>query len=121
MASLPSPETTDSAKPVLDFFNAYQKEPISLASNDVDSVVGFFEKRGFEKSAAISVASTIITQAKTDNIKVFKILDTLRGLSSVQLSVVVTEILNYDRPKISSLGFKLKETIAELEARNIIY
>lgn len=121
MSSLPPVENTDSAKPVIDFFNAYESEPISLTSNEVDSVVGYFEKRGFEKTAAVSVASTIITQAKIDGVKIFKILDTLRGLTDVQLSALVTEILNYDRPKISTLGYKIETTAVELEARNIIY
>ena len=121
MPSLPTQPSTDSAKPVLDFFNAYEKEPISLSANDVDSVVGYFEKRGFEKSAAVTVASTILTQAKIDGVKVFKLLDTLRGLSDVQLSALITEILNYARPKSSTLGFKVDRSTAELEARNIIF
>ena len=122
-SNLPSSETTttDSAKPVLDFFNAYEREPIELAANEVDSVTGYFEKRGFDKSAAISVASSIITQAKIDNVKVFKILDTLRGLSDVQLNALVTEILNYDRPATSTLGYKAENITLQAEARNIIY
>lgn len=121
MSSLPQQPNTDSAKPVIDFFNAYGREPISLAANEIDSVVGYFEKRGFEKTAAITVASSIITQAKIDSVKVFKILDTLRGLTDVQLSALVTEILNYARPKTSTLGYKIETSAIELEARNIIY
>lgn len=121
MSSLPNVPSTDSAAPVKEFFETYQEQPIALSANELDSVVGYFEKRGFEKTAAVSVASTILNQAKIDNVKVFKLLDTLRGLSDVQLSALVTEVLNYDRPKTSTLGYKTETSIAELEARNIIY
>lgn len=121
MSSLPQPTSFDSASQVKDFFETYAEDPISLSANELDSVVGYFEKRGFEKTAAISVASTILKQAKLDNVKVFKLLDTLRGLTDVQLSSLVTEILNYNRPKTSTLGYKTESSVAELEARNIIY
>ena len=63
-------------------------------SNDVDAVVGYFESRGFDRTASISTATVILQQAKIDGVKVFELLDTLKGMDKVQLSYIVTEIAN---------------------------
>ena len=47
-------------------------------------------------------------QAKLDDINVFQLLDTLKGTDDLKLSSVVTELLNYNRQKISTLGFKVE-------------
>ena len=70
--------------------------------------------------AAQSVAMIILSQAKKDNLNPFDILDTLRGLSSVQISALVGEILNYNRFKTSSLGITLTPTPADEIQRNIL-
>jgi len=119
-SNLPKPPVTDSAAEVKSFFNNYFVDPITFSANDVDTVVGFFEKRGFENNAATSVATVLLTQAKLDNVKIFKLLDTLKGLTDVQLSALVTEVLNYNRPKISTLGYKTQPDTDNFEARNII-
>ncbi len=82
--------------------------------------IGFFEKRDFEESDAIAVAGTLLTQVKIDNVNVFKLLDTLKGLDRVQLSALVTEVLNYDRPSTSTLGYKTPTQVELSEKRNII-
>ena len=108
-----------SDKEVNQFFDRYFDKPLEFAANEVDSVLAFFTKRGFEESAAIAISSTLLKQAKLDNIKVFKILDTMKGLDDVQLSAVVAEVINYNRPKSSSIGYKRTETVDKVERRNI--
>jgi hypothetical protein len=120
MSNLPKQSSTDSSDRVKKFFNRYFTEEISFAANDVDSVVGFFEKRGFDKISATSTAVILLQQAKLDNVKIFKLLDTLRGLNDVQLSAVVTEVLNYNRDKISTLGYRITPEQNTTEARNIV-
>ena len=119
MSSLPqAPLTSD--KKVTQVFDNYFNKKLSFPSNEVDAVVAFFEKRGFEKSAAISTATTLLNQAKLDGVKVFTLLDTLKGFNEVQLSAVVTEILNYNRLRTSVLGFKIQESTEKIERRNIV-
>jgi len=121
MSSLPQEKPTNYGdKGVTNFFNNYYSEPLSFPTSQVDAVVGYFEKRGFQKTAAIAVGTVLLQQAKLDKINVFKLLDTLKGLSDVQLSAVVTEVLNYNRPKTSTLGYKRTETLDKLEKRNIV-
>ena len=90
-------ETFDSADATKKFFDQYFTESISYPSNQVDAVVGFFENKGFEKLAARSTATVILQQAKVDNVNVFEIIDTLKGLTKIQLSEIVATILNYDQ------------------------
>jgi hypothetical protein len=104
---------------VRQFFDKYFTKSINYPTNEVNAVISFFEKRGFDKEAAISVASVLLLQAKIDNVKIFKVLDTLEGLDEVKLSAVVAEVLNYNRSKTSSVGYKRQDTVDKLERRNI--
>ena len=75
---------------------------------------------GFDKNAAIAVATTLLQQAKVDNVNIFKLLDTLKGYNELQLSSIVTEVLNYSRAKSSTLGYKRTESADKTEKRNIV-
>ena len=109
----------NSDKEVQQYFDQYFTKPLEFTSNEVDAVIGFFKKRGFEESAAVSVGSTLLQQAKLDNVKVFKLLDTLNGLDEVQLSAIVAEIINYNRPKTSTVGYRRADSFDKTESRNI--
>jgi hypothetical protein len=119
MSNLPNKDT-DSSAPVKTFFNNYFNEQLTFPSNEVDAVVGYFESRGFDRQASISTATVMLQQSKIDNVKVFELLDTLRGMTNVQLSYIVTEVLNYNRANTSSLGYKLESSSNLSEKRNIV-
>jgi len=121
MSSLPKQKTkkyTD--QEITTFFDEFYSKELSFPSNQVDAVIGFFENRNFDKTAAIAVSTVLLKQAKIDNVNVFKLLDTLKGLEAVQLSAVVTEVLNYSRARTSTLGFKRTESSNKTEKRNIV-
>tara|TARA_B100000282_G_scaffold269593_1_gene223096 strand:+ start:767 stop:1177 length:411 start_codon:yes stop_codon:yes gene_type:complete len=101
-------------------FDQYFTSSQNFPSNEVDAVVGFFENRGFEKVAAVSTATTLLSQARLDNVKVFELLDTLKGLESVQLSAVVAQVINYNRPSTSTIGFRRDTQNNLTEKRNIL-
>jgi hypothetical protein len=117
-SSLPI-QTQSNHKRVTEFFDKYFTEKLSFASNEVDAVIGFFEQRGFARSAAISTGTILLQQAKLDNIKIFELLDTLKQFDEIKLSAVVAEVLNYNRLSSSTLGFKSTTTVTTLEKRNI--
>ena len=119
--NLPTNTTTDSASATKEFFDSYYSEGISLSANDVDAVISFFETRGFDISAANSIAATLLSQAKIENVKIFQIIDTLKGLSVIQLNRVVSEILNYNRLNISILGYRSDtSSLNNYETRNLL-
>jgi len=119
-SNLPVAENTDSGKEVKRFFNNYFNEPITFPAEEIDAVVGYFRGRGFDTLASNSTAIVLLQQAKLDNVNVFKLLDTLKGLTELQLSAVVAEVLNYNRQKTSTLGFKQQDNSELLEKRNVI-
>jgi len=86
----------------------------------VDAVIGFLESKGFDRPAAQSTGAILLQQAKLDNVKIFELLDTLKSLDKLQLSVAVATVLNFNRQKISTLGFRVTNTNTPLEARNIM-
>jgi hypothetical protein len=89
-----------------EFFNNFYNIEISYNPSEVDAVIGYFLKRGFEKVSAINTASVLLQQAKIDDLNVQELLDTLKGVSDVQLSLIVAQILNINRSKTSVLGFR---------------
>ena len=118
-ADLPvAAESTDQR--VVSFFDNYFQKKVEYASNDFDAVTGFFTKRGFDLQASIAIAQLLLTQAKIDGIKVFQLIDTIQGLSEIQLSKVVTEILNFNRDKTSRLGYATQNPQNKFETRNIM-
>jgi len=83
-------------------------------------MTGYFNSKGFDITAAEAISTIIMRQARQDSYDPMKILDSLRGLSDVELSGIVAEILNYNRLSTSSLGIS-KPFRTNLEiARNII-
>ena len=120
MTNLPKEKPVPrSNEDVREFFDKYFVKKVSYPSNEIDAVVGFFENRGFDRTASIAVATVLLQQAKIDEVNIFSLIDTLKGLSDVQLSAVVTETLNYSRPKTSSLGYRRPSSTDPFEKRNI--
>jgi hypothetical protein len=113
-------QSTDSADKTRLLFDRYFTQQLSYPSNQVNAVVGFFEKRGFDELASTSVTSVLLQQAKTDGINIFELLDSLKGFDKVKLSNMVTAVLNANRSKISKLGYREPPNLDNLEARNIV-
>ena len=104
-----------------EFFNNFYNLEISYNPSEVDSVIGYFLKRGFDKTAAINTASVLLQQAKIDDLNVQQLIDTLKGVTDVQLSLIVAQILNFNREKTSVLGFRVESSQFELfEQRNVV-
>ena len=102
-------------------FNRQFENQIAYKVSEVDAVIGYFLKRGFDQVAAINTASVLLEQASIDKIPVYKLIDTLKGVNDVQLSNIVAQILNFNRPKTSALGFKDETIPAQLfDQRNIV-
>jgi len=118
--SLPVPSRIDSAEGTRLFFDTYGKQPLEFAVNDVTATIAFFEKRGFGETSATSVAAVILKQAKLDNIPIFQLLDSLKSFDGLQLSALVTEILNNNRLTTSTLGYKFVDVEKDNQIRNIL-
>ena len=119
--NIPQPKkSTDSASQTLKIFDAYTAAPISIDVTTFEAMKGFFESRGFGSDSATSIAYIILQQSVKDRVNPFKLIDTLKGVSDVQLSTLITDILNYNRYKTSSLGSSNAFTPAAEVARNIV-
>jgi|TARA_B110000971_G_C20005704_1_gene499023 hypothetical protein len=87
---------------------------------DYDACIAFFVRRGFKRVSAESTAYVIMSQAKIDSISPQEILDKLTSASDVQLSELITLILNANRYKSSRLGVRQTLATKELVSRNIL-
>jgi hypothetical protein len=113
------PIPTDN-KETRNFFDNYFSSEISFPSNQIDAVLGFFMRRGFDEQAARTTGIVLLNQAKLDNVNVFELLDKLKSLNDLQMSQVVTQILNYYRVQTSVLGYKSNKKDLSFESRNIL-
>lgn len=111
---------TKSTNSTVDAFDNYYNTPVEISSSVLAAMTAYFTNRGFGQVAAESISVTIITQAKQDGYNPMQILDTLKGLSTVDLSALVSEILNYNRFKTSSLGYAQTIEANPEVKRNII-
>ena len=120
MANLPTLEPVDSAGEVRQFFDKYYNHQISFPTNQIDAVLAFFLKRGFDQESARSTGIVLLNQARIDIVSVFSLLDTLKALTDVQLSQVVAQVLNAYREKTSLLGYRVAQVTDTFESRNIL-
>jgi hypothetical protein len=114
------PITPKSSNSTVAAFDNYYAEPVEMGTTVLAAMTGFFTSKGFGQVAAESIAITIITQSKRDGYNPMIILDTLRGLDNVEISALVSEILNYNRLKTSSLGYAQQISPNPEIQRNII-
>ena len=115
--NLPSNNSTGDVK---QFFDKFFIHEITFPSNQIDAVVGFFLKHGFDPESARSTGIVLLNQARLDNVNVFQLVDTLKKLNEVQLSQVVAQILNSYREKTSLLGYRIAPLADTYESRNIL-
>jgi hypothetical protein len=118
--NLPSTTSTDSSSEVRSFFDKFFLHEVSFPAAEIDVTVSFFLKRGFDITASRSVAIVILNQARNDNVNIFKLIDTLKGLTDVQLNQVVAEVLNSYREKTSVMGYRIATVTDTFEYRNVL-
>ena len=116
--NLPSRDIEDSAAGTKLYFGSYGEAALEFNANDVTYTQSFFESKGFDKDAAITVSMTLLRQAKIDSTPVGQILDSMQSFTGAQLSQIVSEILNNNRVPTSILGYRTAD-VKPNQTRNI--
>ena len=118
--NLPPKEKDNLDKTIDKLTKTQYQEEYQFNVGEYDSTVAFFVKRGFNRTSAESTAYVILSQAKIDSVRPQEIIDKLSGASEVQLSELITIVLNANRYKSSRLGVRQTLTTKETVSRNII-
>jgi hypothetical protein len=118
VTNLPGQIIQDSAAGTKLFFDSYGEAPLEFAAVEVDACVNFFKTKGFDDDASLTITSILLRQAKIDGVAIFTVLDTLAGFESIELSALVSQILNNNRVPTSTLGYKTRAR-ETLISRNI--
>jgi hypothetical protein len=95
-------------------------ENFELKQNDYDAAISFFVKRGFDREPAEQISYVILKQAKIDSVPAMEVLDIISKASPVQLSELMSFILNSSRVPSSRLGLRNQRDVKEFVSRNII-
>ena len=107
--NLPSQSAADSAASTKLFFDTYGQSPLEFNATEVDACIAFFTGFGFDNDAALTISSVLLKQAKLEGLTAFNILDSIKKLNSLQISALVSEILNNNRTPTSTLGYKVPD------------
>tara|TARA_R100001015_G_C4542173_1_gene105921 strand:+ start:329 stop:736 length:408 start_codon:yes stop_codon:yes gene_type:complete len=110
---------TSDSKAIVQFLEGLTDERVEFSASEYDAVVGFFENKEYTRESAQSIGYILLKQAKTDNVPIFQVLDSLGKATPVVLSQLVAEILNANRYKTSVLGYKQSRDTADHINRNI--
>lgn len=110
----------DNSKSVKQFFDNYFINEVTFPAGEIDATVGFFTKRDFDRTSSNSIAIVLLNQARQEGISVFKLLDTMKSLTDVQLSQIVAQVLNGYRERTSLLGYRIAPTYNSYETRNVL-
>jgi hypothetical protein len=100
--------------------NQYNDLPVQLHNDTLTAMKGLLSNKGFSDESAENIAITIMMQAKRDSFNPMNVLDSMRTLGNVELSQLVSEILNFNRFKTSVLGTTQNITPVEVVKRNIL-
>lgn len=117
--NLPERLIQDSAARTRLFFDTYGQEPLQFNATEVDTTIGFFTSKGFTDDAARVTSLSLLKQAKLEGLNIFTILDDLKGLDDIDISALVGEILNNNRPATSTLGYR-QEISTVSKQRNVV-
>lgn len=104
--NLPIKQIEDSSAGTRLYFDRYGEAPLEYNATEVDACISFFQKRGFDNDASIVISSVLLRQAKIDSTPIFVLLDTLTEFDGIQLSALVSEIMNNNRIPTSTLGYR---------------
>ena len=100
--------------------NQYNDLPVQLHNDTLTAMKGLLSNKGFSDESAENIAITIMMQAKRDSFNPMNVLDSMKNLGNVELSLLVSEILNFNRFKTSVLGTTQNITPVEVVKRNIL-
>ena len=117
--NVPSNKVKSSSDQTVQVFDQYYSNPVELNSNALSGMIGYLESKDFSSDSAEMISIAILRQAKIDGYNPFIVLQTVKGLESVELSKFIGEILNFNRFKTSTLGNVVKVTPIDEIKRNI--
>ena len=118
--NLPPKEKDNLDKTIEKLTSTQYENEYQFNVGEYDAAIAFFVKRGFGRTAAESTAYIILQQAKIDSVTPQEILDKLTYADPVQLSELITIVLNANRYKSSRLGVRQTRTTKETVSRNIL-
>lgn len=87
------------------YFNNFYAKPFEIGPAG-DAIVGFFEQRIPNKSAAKNLASVVIYTSLAQNLNPMETLNQFKQLQPGELNNYLTAFLNINRAPTSFLGFR---------------
>jgi hypothetical protein len=120
ITNLPTSAQAASEAEIKQFFNKFYTTEVCFPAAEIDAVIGFFQRREFDTTSARTIAIVLLNQARSDDVNVFTLLETLKSIPTMQLSSVVAQILNSYREKTSLVGYRTSISDNSYETRNIL-
>ena len=117
--NIPKETTSNSSNLTVQNLDNYYTTNLPMPAGAFDALKGFFESNGFGVVASETIAHIIFYQAEIDGYNPLQVIENIQTLNSVDLSALVTEILNFNRFKTSVLGLSVNYSTTADVAREI--
>jgi hypothetical protein len=95
------PQAQSSKVDAKQFFDNFFVHEVTFPANEIAAII-------------------LLNQSRVDDVNVFVLLDSLKGLTDIQLGQVVAQVLNSYREKTSILGYHISTIADTYESRNIL-
>lgn len=118
--NIPKTSSVDSATSSRSGLANFYGSELPMNAGALDAMRGFFESKGFSKEASESIAYIMFYQADIDGYNAFDVLENVKNLGGAELTLLVTEILNFNRFKSSFLGLSAVYTAQSEVEREIL-
>jgi len=111
--------SANSADTTTDFFNNFNRQQINLKTSDVAAFVNILKSKGMGEETAKETTNIILTQCNIDELDPMVVYEEIRQTPNMELTDLLGEILNINRPKSSTLG-TARVSVWNSAKRNII-
>tara|TARA_B110000977_G_C10947469_1_gene443352 strand:+ start:667 stop:1035 length:369 start_codon:yes stop_codon:yes gene_type:complete len=102
------------------FFENFFNQRIAISENEINAIVGYFQKRTPNKDAANALALAVINGAVEQNLPPMEILDQFKRLPQDQIDTYLAYFLNLTRYPTSLVGLSNVPAVSKYVARSIL-
>ena len=109
-----------SADATRDLFENMFNQRVAISENELNAIIGYFQKKTPNKEAANALALAVIQGSVEQNLPPMEILDQFKKLPQDQIDTYLAYFLNLSRYPTSLVGLSNIPTVSKYVSRSIL-
>lgn len=103
-----------------DYFENFFGQRIAISENELNAIVGYFQKKTTNKQAADALALAVISGSVEQDLPPMEILDQFKRLPQDQIDTYLAYFLNLSRYPTSLVGLSNVPAVSKYVSRSIL-